>query len=76
VKESKAKLVPIVIEGAYEAWPRTSKLPQRHPITVKIGKVLDPAEVEEEGFRLGAEDSYDAICVGARNALIELKEKK
>jgi len=76
VKESNAKLVPLIIKGAYEAWPRTSKFPKRHPITVKIGKVLDPAEVEKEGFRLGAEDSYEAICVGARKALIELKGKR
>ncbi|MFH1552885.1 MAG: lysophospholipid acyltransferase family protein, partial [Candidatus Omnitrophota bacterium] len=76
VKESKARIVPVVIEGAYQAWPRTSKFPKRHPIKVRFGEVLDPGKMEEEGLASGAEDSYEAICVAARSALIKLKEKK
>ncbi|MFC1644371.1 1-acyl-sn-glycerol-3-phosphate acyltransferase, partial [Candidatus Omnitrophota bacterium] len=75
-KESKARIVPVIIEGAYQAWPRTSKFPKRHPIKVRFGEVLDPGRMEEEGLASGAEDSYEAICVAARSALIKLKEKK
>ncbi len=75
VKETKPKLLPVILEGSFEAWPRTSKFPKRHPITVRYGKVLDPQELEEEGFEMGAKDSYEAICIAARDALIKLKKR-
>jgi long-chain acyl-CoA synthetase len=75
-KESGAKLVPVVIEGAFEAWPRTSKFPKRHPVTVKFGKPVSGRDMEEYGRKLGAKDTYEAICLGAREALIELKKEK
>ncbi len=74
VKEANARIVPAVLEGAYDSWPRTSRFPSPHPIRVKFGKALDQKKVEEEGYRLGARDSYEAICIAARNALIALKE--
>jgi len=72
-KESGALLVPVAIEGAYEAWPSTAKYPKRHPIRVRFGKPLLPEDLEKEGLAMGAKDSYEAICVAARKALIELK---
>ncbi len=74
-KETGAKLVPVAIEGAYEAWPSTAKYPKLHPIRVRFGKPLLPEDLEKEGLAMGAQNSYDAICVAARRALIELKEK-
>jgi long-chain acyl-CoA synthetase len=75
-KESGAVLVPIILEGAFEAWPRTAKFPKRHPIKVRFGKPVSEKDAEELGQRLGAEDDYEAICLGARETLIKLKEKK
>ncbi|MGD0337145.1 MAG: lysophospholipid acyltransferase family protein, partial [Candidatus Omnitrophota bacterium] len=72
-KETGAKLVPVAIEGAYEAWPSTAKYPKLHPIRVRFGKPLLPEDLEKEGLAMGAQDRYDAICVAARKALIELK---
>lgn len=72
-KESGAKVVPFILEGAYEAWPRTSKHPKRHPLKVKLGKALDVKDLEKRGHELGARDDYDAICMAAREALIKLK---
>jgi long-chain acyl-CoA synthetase len=74
-KETGAKLVPVAIEGAYEAWPSMAKYPKRHPIRVRFGKPLLPEDLEKEGLAMGAQNSYEAICVAARRALIELKEK-
>lgn len=74
VKESAGcKLIPVATEGAFEAWPRTSKYPKCHPIKVKFGKLLDPGDLEKEGLRMGADDSYSAICLAARKALVKLK---
>ena len=73
-KETGAKLVPVAIEGAFEAWPSTAKSPKRHPIRVRFGKPLLPDNLEREGLAMGAQNSYDAICVAARRALVELKD--
>ena len=73
-KETKAKLVPVAIEGAYEAWPSTAKYWKLAPIKVTFGKPLLPEDLEKEGRAMGAKDSYEAICVAARNALVKLKK--
>ncbi len=72
-KETGAKLVPVAIDGAYQAWPSTAKYPKLHPIKVRFGKPLLPADLEEEGLAMGAQNSYEAISLAARKALIELK---
>jgi long-chain acyl-CoA synthetase len=74
-KESGAKLVPVAIEGAFEAWSCTAKYPKRHPIRVRFGKPLHPEDLEKEGLAMGAQNCYEAICVAARKALVELKDK-
>ena len=72
-KETGAKLVPVAIEGAYEAWSSTVKYPKCHPIRVRFGKPLLPEDLEKEGLAMGAQNSYEAIGVAARKALIKLK---
>jgi long-chain acyl-CoA synthetase len=72
-KESGAKLVPVAIEGAYEAWASTAKYPQCHPIRVRFGKPLLVEDLEKEGLAMGAQDCYEAICIAGRKALMELK---
>ena len=71
-KESDAKLIPIFLKGTFEAWPRTSKFPKHHPITVRFGKPQTMEEAEKKGYEAGAKDSYEAICLSARQSLIEL----
>ena len=75
-KETGAMLVPVAIEGAHEAWPSTSKYPKRYPIKVRFGKPLFPEDLEKEGLTMGTKDPYEAICLAARKALVELKERK
>jgi long-chain acyl-CoA synthetase len=75
-KETDAKLVPVVLKGAYEAWPRTDKFPHRHPIKVRFGEAITPEEAQRIGRSLDAQDDYEAVCLGARDVLIKLKEKK
>ena len=72
-KETGAKLVPVAIEGAYEAWASTAKYPKRYPIRVRFGKPLLAEDLEKEGLSMGGKNSYEAICLAARKALIELK---
>ena len=74
-KESGAKLVPVAIEGAYEAWASTAKYPRRYPIRVRFGKPLQVEDLEKDGLAMGAQNNYEAICIAARKALMELKDK-
>jgi len=53
-KETGAKLVPVAIEGAFEAWASTAKYPKCHPIRVRFGKPLLPEDLEKEGLAMGA----------------------
>jgi long-chain acyl-CoA synthetase len=74
-KESGALLVPVAIEGAYEAWASTAKYPKRHLIRVRFGKPLRVEDLEKKGLAMGAQNCYEAICVAGKKALMELKEK-
>ncbi|MBU1086725.1 MAG: AMP-binding protein [Candidatus Omnitrophica bacterium] len=74
-KETKARLVPVLIEGAFKAWPRTARFPRFYPIKVSYGVPLDIKDLEAIGFGLGARDAYEAICLAARKQLQTGKEK-
>jgi len=73
-KETGAMLVPVFIKGAHEAWPSTATYPKLHPIRLKFGKPVSPDDLQKQGLLMGAENNYDAICIAARKALIDLKE--
>jgi len=73
-KVTGAMLVPVAITGAHEAWPSTSKYPKLYPIKLRFGKPLLSADLEKEGMLMGAKDPYEAICLAARKALVELKK--
>jgi len=74
-KVTGAMLVPVLITGAHEAWPSIYKYPKRYPIRLKFGLPLLPKDLEKEGLQMGTEDPYEAICLAARKALMELKDK-
>jgi len=71
-----AMLVPVAIIGAHEAWASTAKYPKCHRIRVKFGKPLLPEDLLKEGLSMGTQDPFEAICLAARKALVELKEGK
>lgn len=43
-RRSKTPLVPIGLDGAYQAWPRTARLPRLGRIAVVIGEPISPAQ--------------------------------
>jgi len=42
-------VVPVVIEGAYDAWPRNKLLPRFRPIRVRICPPVDPKALPDQG---------------------------
>jgi long-chain acyl-CoA synthetase len=69
-KEANAKVLPVYLEGAYKAWPRTRLLPLPSPVTVKIGGHL---EVSRLSLREG-EDPYVAIAEVLKAKVSELEK--
>ena len=45
-RRSKVPLIPVGLDGAYQAWPRSSPLPQVGRLAVVVGRPITPAEVE------------------------------
>ncbi|UCG16848.1 MAG: 1-acyl-sn-glycerol-3-phosphate acyltransferase [Phycisphaerales bacterium] len=59
-RKAKVPLVPVAIEGAFEAWPRHRRFPGRANILVEYGRPLSPRELaaagrDESAKRLTAE---------------------
>jgi 1-acyl-sn-glycerol-3-phosphate acyltransferase len=46
-RRSRVPLVPVGIDGAYQAWPRTAPLPRLARIAVVIGEPITPQQVQE-----------------------------
>ncbi len=45
-RRSKIPLLPVGLDGAYEAWPRTARFPRRSRIHVCIGQPMEPELVK------------------------------
>jgi long-chain acyl-CoA synthetase len=74
-KELNVPLVPVLITGSYESWPRTKPLPSPHPIKITFGRPFDFEELKDKGLKLGAKDEYEAIAFGIRGEVIKLKRQ-
>lgn len=46
-RRSKVPLIPVALDGAFQAWPRTSRLPRPSRLAVVIGPPIPPEEVAE-----------------------------
>lgn len=58
-KELNVPIVPVRIEGAYEAWPRSRKLPRFRKVSVTYLPAISPAD----------EESYEALASRVRAAV-------
>jgi long-chain acyl-CoA synthetase len=74
-RELEVKLVPVYIQGSFEAWPPGISLPRPHPIRVFFGREHSWQELKERGLEIIPEASdYDAIRVGLREEVLRLKQ--
>ena len=46
-RRSKVPIVPVAIEGAYQAWPKSAKIPQPGQVRLKIGDPIPADKVAE-----------------------------
>ena len=48
-RRTKASVVPVVIEGAFEAWPRHAKFPKPKKVLMMCGPVITAEKIKELG---------------------------
>ena len=75
-KELNIPLVPVLITGSYEAWPRSKSFPRPCSIKITFGRPFDFEGLKKEGQKLGAKDEYEAIAFGIRQEVIKLKNRQ
>lgn len=49
-RKSGAPVVPIAIDGAYDAWPRKQKLFRPHPVHLIYGRPIDATKMDNQQF--------------------------
>lgn len=47
-KRANVPVVPVIIEGSFEAWPRMKRLPQTHAVRILYGKPIDVSKMRGE----------------------------
>jgi len=74
-RELDVKLVPVYIQGSFEAWPPGVSLPRSHPIRVYFGRKHSWQELKARGLKVNPQATdYDAIRLGLREEVLRLKE--
>lgn len=72
IKKTKAPVIPIALEGAYDIWPVTRPLPKlTGRLGVKAGKPIDP----EELLRDGQDAALDRLRREIETMRLELREE-
>lgn len=46
-RRSKVPLIPVGLDGAFQAWPRTSKLPRLSRLAVVVGEPISPEQIAD-----------------------------
>ena len=74
-RELEVKLVPVYIQGSFEAWPPGESRPRPHPIRVFFGRKHSWQELKAQGLKVNPQATdYDAIRLGLREEVLRLKE--
>jgi long-chain acyl-CoA synthetase len=68
-------LIPVHIDGAFDALPREKCFPSFHRIKITFGTPYSPAQLKEKGTQLGIKDDYEAITIGIQEEVTNLAQK-
>ncbi len=70
-RRGNAGVVPMVIDGMYELWPKGQKYPKRGEVNVMLGRYYSPQEIKEAG-----EEGFARILTDKmRSMQAKLREK-
>ena len=73
MKEINAPVVPVYIDGAFEAWPRFNKFPKLHKIKIRLGKMVTLKDLLLKGADSDV-DIYKTLAKSLRTKVLELKD--
>jgi 1-acyl-sn-glycerol-3-phosphate acyltransferase len=72
---TQAPIVPVAIEGFYEAWPRHKKFPKFTPLQMVFGKAIQPPPLGE-----ASEAAYERLTSDLKSRVVamwqELRERE
>ena len=73
IAKTLAPVVPMRVFGSFEAFPRSAKLPKKHPVTVVVGEPMHFTEADLEG---SGRDLFQSLSdrVMERIAALKLEE--
>jgi long-chain acyl-CoA synthetase len=69
-------ILPMHIEGSYEAMPKNARLPSKRDLTVRIGPPLDAATMRQKVEGMRPEEAARAIAYMAQKAVEALRDRK
>jgi len=71
-RRGKARVLPVVVDGAYECWPRHRRLPRFGKVAVCYGPCFDPEQVRELDDRAFARLLTETLRKMQRRLRLEL----
>jgi 1-acyl-sn-glycerol-3-phosphate acyltransferase len=72
VRKAHVPVLPVVVDGAFKAWPRSQKLPRPSPVSVIYGQCIPPEEFDN----LSDDEAAERIQREMAALLAELRRKR
>jgi 1-acyl-sn-glycerol-3-phosphate acyltransferase len=70
-KKAGVPIIPVVIDGAFECWPRTKNFPSRGEVSIQYGRQINPQEIAAESDKEFMSDLTEKM----RQMQTELRKK-
>ncbi len=71
VRKAGVPIVPVAIDGSYQAWPRGAPFPRTHPVRVKFGQPLHVAEMKPAEIVKTVESAITGLIADLRRLKLE-----
>jgi long-chain acyl-CoA synthetase len=75
VKELNVPVVPVAIKGAFQAWPRTRRMPRPCPIRIVFGKPVTYGELKPSFPKDTNKSEYELIALFLQEEVVKLLGK-
>ena len=72
VRKAHVPVLPVVVDGAFKAWPRSKKLPRPVKVSVIYGQIIPAEELED----LSDDEAAERIQREMSALLAELRGKR
>ena len=70
IRRAGVKVLPTVIDGSYDAWPKDRRLPRPHPIRVLYGEPVDLSHLKADDVRKWTDDTLARMLDDLRSGRV------